>query len=421
MSLDSLLLHSVGRLATPLGKDRDDAARPLFELADVAVWIEDGRFKQIGTTRDLEKSVPASIERVSAGGKLMVPGFIDCHTHPVFMGNRASEFFLRNQGASYQEIAAAGGGIHASAERTAKARVDQIVRESLPRFQRSLECGVTTIECKSGYGLTWESEEKLLIALREIEKINPQRMNKTFLVHAVPVSWQNRREEYMRCVTEEMIPEVAARGLADCVDVFCEDGAFTVDESRRILLAGREAGLSLRIHANQFGHSGGALLAAELKVRSADHLEYLSDEEIGALRDAGVIGVGLPACVYFLGTIPYPPLRRMIDSGMRVALATDMNPGTAMTESIPFCMTTAAIYGKMSSNELLWAVTLDAARVLGREEDAGSIEQGKVADFSLWNMPDAMSIAYFFGQAGADEVWIGGEQVHETQAVVRRY
>lgn len=419
--MSSVLLHDLGRLVTPLAKDKNDINRPLMTIEHAAAWIEAGKFKQIGTSQELLRTVPTGVERIAANGKLMLPGFVDCHAHPLFIGNRAREFFLRNQGAGYQEIAAAGGGIHASADKIERGCIHHIVRESLPRFERSLECGVTTIEVKSGYGLTWDGEQKLLAAMRELKTLLPQRISRTFLVHVVPRSWAERRNEFLDTVIGEMIPEVAARGLADCVDIFCEEGAFSVDESRRVLQAALNEGLHITIHANQFGHSGGARLAAELNARSADHLEYLDDQEISALCEAGVPAVALPACVFFMGTIPYPPLRKMIDNGLRVALATDMNPGTAMTESIPFCMTTAAIYGKMKSNELLWSVTLDPARILNYDSITGSIEVGKSADFSLWNVPDFEAIPYYFGHALADEVWIDGVQVFENPAVIRRY
>ncbi|MCC6476538.1 imidazolonepropionase, partial [bacterium] len=351
----SLLLDELSLLVTPLDRDRDCKERKLLELRNAAILIEDGVIKEIGATEELRKKAPADIHRLSGHGRMATPGLVDCHTHPVFIGNRADEFFLRNQGKSYQEIAAAGGGIQASARRIAGCNVDHIVRDSLPRFQKSLEGGVTTIECKTGYGLEWDGEQKLLIALREIQKLVPMHISKTFLVHAVPDAWKDRRDAYLDQVCNQMIPDVAARRLANCVDVFCETGAFNVEESRRVLTTAQEYGLDITIHANQFGNSGGALLAAELKARSSDHLEHLNDDEIRALRDANVMTVALPACVFFMGTIPYPPMRKMIDQGLRVALATDMNPGTAMTESLPFCMTAAAIYGKMTPQELLWA------------------------------------------------------------------
>ncbi|MBL0060123.1 MAG: imidazolonepropionase [bacterium] len=419
--MHSVLIHNIGKLVTPLAKDKDDSTRPLLEFHNAAVLIEGGRFKSIGRSFDLLNTTPADVARHDANHKLMLPGFVDCHTHPVFVGNRAGEFFMRNRGASYHEIAESGGGIHASSRKIASASVEQIVRESLPRFEMSLAGGVTTIECKSGYGLTWLGEERLLFAMKEIEKIIPQRMSKTFLVHVIPQDSQNRRVEFVQSVVEEMIPEVHERKLASCVDIFCEQGAFSVEESRQILSVAKQLGMSITIHANQFGHSGGAMLASELGARSADHLEYLNRDEIEALQRANVVAVILPACVYFMNAIPYPPMRSIIDNGMRMAIATDMNPGTSMTESIPFCLTTAAIYGKLSIGELLWSVTLDAARVLGMEDKIGSIESGRFADFSLWNLPTPESLAYFQGSAFADEVWINGEQVFESQFTVQRY
>lgn len=416
-----MLVYNIGKVVTPLAKDRDDFSRPLFEQADAAVLIENGLIVEVNSSRHLQTSVSTDVPRYDAQGKLMLPGFIDCHTHPVFVGNRANEFFLRNRGASYQEIAASGGGINTSAQKIAAATVEQIVRESLPRFESSLACGVTTIECKSGYGLTWKGEEKLLLSLREIKKIVPQKMTMTFLAHVVPREWQERRNEYVQSIIDEMIPEAAQRKLAECVDVFCEEGAFTKDESRKILQAAKDEGMSVTIHANQFGHSGGAMLAAELGARSADHLEHLDDEEIAAMRDKGVAAVALPACVFFLNSIPYPPMRKIVDSGLRLALATDMNPGTSMTESIPLCMTIAPIYGKLSANELLWAVTFDPARILGVEGMVGSIEAGKAADFCLWNTPNAESISYAFGNTFADEVWIDGKPALVNESVIARY
>jgi imidazolonepropionase len=205
------------------------------------------------------------------------------------------------------------------------------------------------------------------------------------------------------------------------VDVFCETSAFTVDESRRFLNAAHDHGLQCMVHANQFGHSGGALLAAELGARSAHHLEYLNDDEIRAMAKAGTVAVALPASVFFLGNLPYPPARRMIELGLRVAIASDMNPGSSMTESLPFCMTAAAIYCKMSPEELLWATTLDAARALDLDAEIGSLEVGKAADVTLWNVPDLESLSYHFGELRAATVFAGGKPVWEDADASRRY
>jgi imidazolonepropionase len=351
----NLFVHHIGKLITPQSKDRDSLSRDLLSIERAAVWIENDKIKAVGEETALSKQIGKDCPRLDAKGAIALPGLIDCHTHPVFTGNRADEFHMRNAGKSYLEIAAAGGGIQATARKIREASIEQIVEDALPRFRRSLRCGVTTIEGKSGYGLEWAGEEKLLLALEQLKQLVPQRLDSTFLIHVLPESYQDRRERFCDEVIHEMIPQVAKRRLASAVDVFCETGAFTVDETRRILIAAKDHGLAATIHANQFGHSGGAMLAAEIRARCAGHLEYLNEAEIHALSDAGVVGVALPACVFFLGgSIPYPPVRTMIEAGMRVAIATDMNPGTAMTESLPFAMTAGAIYCKMNPAELLW-------------------------------------------------------------------
>lgn len=416
-----IFIRNIGRLITPLQEERDNPARPLQEISQAAILIQDGRITRVGNEPEVLRNVPREIATFDAKGALVLPGLVDCHTHPVFVGNRAAEFHLRNAGKSYLEIAAAGGGIAASARHVRKADKSRIIEESLPRFRRSLMSGVTTIEAKSGYGLEWEGERKLLEVLIEIEQMIPQRLHRTFLVHALPESYQNRREEFISNVCARMIPAVAQERLASTVDVFCEIGAFSVEESRRFFDEAKSRGLRCAVHANQFGHSGGALLAAEMGAESANHLEYLNDEEMSALADAGTVAVVLPACVFFLGTIPYPPVRRMIEHGLRIAVATDMNPGSAMTESLPFCMSAAAIYCRMTPAELLWGVTLDAARALGAERDVGSLESGKFGDVSLWTMPDLESLSYHFGDVRAAAVVIGGKVVWEDCDATARY
>jgi len=416
-----ILIRNIGRLITPLQKERDNPVRPLQKFPQAAILIQDGLIAQVGNEPDVLRKAPREIATLDAKGALALPGLVDCHTHPVFVGNRAVEFHLRNAGKSYLEIAAAGGGIAASARLVREAETSQIIEESLPRFRRSLMNGVTTIEGKSGYGLEWVGERKLLEVLIEIEHLIPQRLHRTFLVHAFPESYQNCREEFISDVCSRMIPAVTQEQLASTVDVFCETGAFSVEESRRLFQTARAAGLRCAVHANQFGHSGGALLAAEIKAESANHLEYLNEEEMSALAGAGTIAVVLPACVFFLGTIPYPPVRQMMEHGLRVAVATDMNPGSSMTESLPFCMTAAAIYCKMSPAELLWGATLDAARALGAEREVGSLESGKFGDVSLWNVPDLESLSYHFGNMRAAMVVIGGEIVWEDSDAAARY
>ncbi len=416
-----LLIRNIGLLATPRWVDRDEKLRSVVRIPGAAILIQDGRIADVGPEAEVIRRAAAGIPQYDAKGCLALPGLVDCHTHPVFIGNRADEFHLRNAGKTYLEIAAAGGGIQASARKVENASVEQIIEESLPRFHRSLACGVTTIEAKSGYGLDWQGEHKLLEALGEIEHRIPQRLHRTFLIHAVPSAYPDRRAQFVDKVVNDMIPAVATQRLASSVDVFCETAAFTVDESRRFLRGAEEHGLSCMVHANQFGHSGGALLAAEVAARSAHHLEYLNDAEMDAMAAAGVIAVALPASVFFLGNLPYPPVRKMIERGLRVAVASDMNPGSSMTESLPFCLTTAAIYCRMTPEELLWSVTLDAARALDADRIVGSLEIGRLGDVTLWNLPDLESLSYHFGDLRASGVFVGGDLVWEDRDATRRY
>lgn len=416
-----LLIRNIGLLATPRWKDRDERLRSVVKIPGAAILIQDGRIADAGPEAEVLPRAPHGVHEYDTRGALALPGLVDCHTHPVFVGNRAAEFHLRNAGMTYLDIAAAGGGIQASARKVKEAALAQIIAESLPRFHRSLACGVTTLEAKSGYGLEWEGEAKLLQALLQIERLIPQRLHRTFLIHHLPELYANRRAEFCDAVVSEMIPAVARRKLAASVDVFCESGAFTVDESRRFLVAAEEHGLSRMVHANQFGHSGGALLAAEVGARSAHHLEYLDDDEMDAMAEAGVVAVALPASVFFLGNLPYPPVRQMIERGLRVAVASDMNPGSSMTDSLPFCLTAAAIYCKMSPDELLWSVTLDAARVLDADTDVGSLEVGRFGDVSLWDVPDLESLSYHFGDMRAAAVVMNGDVVWEDRDATRRY
>ncbi len=421
MNNSSLYIRNIGTLVTPLERDRDARDRALIEISNAAILIQNSRIAAVGGDEKVRSLVPPETPEFDAEGSLALPGLIDCHTHPVFVGNRADEFHLRNAGKSYLEIAEAGGGIQKTAHRVAAASVEQIVTESLPRFDRSLMSGVTTIEAKSGYGLEWDAEYKLLRALEMISGEVPQRVHRTHLIHALPANRAADRAMFVSEVISHHIPAVVQYKLATGVDVFCESGAFSVDESRRILTAAKSAGLAVTVHANQFGHSGGALLAAELGARSADHLEYLNEAEIDALADAKVTGIVLPAAVFFLGNLPYPPVRNMIARGMRVAIATDMNPGSASTESLPFCLTAAAIYCKMTPAELLWGVTLDPAHVLGVQGSVGSLEVGKYADITLWKLPNLDSLSYHFGNVRPATVFVDGTVAWEDRDSTARY
>jgi len=392
-----LFIKNIRRLYTPLMTDAEDPTRPVHEIADAAILIVNGRISKIGTEREVCRSAPKGVPVLDAERRVALPGFVDCHAHPVFVGERSQEFHRRNAGATYQQIAAEGGGIAASAQALAEASTEDIIRQSLPRLDRCLLCGTTTLEAKSGYGLVWEQERKQLEAIDGLRQCHPIDLIPTFLVHSVPASRRKDRETFVEEVCRRMLPEVAEKHLAEAVDVFCEDGVFTVEESRKILMRAQELGLGIKLHANQFGHTGGARLAAELHAISADHLEHLNDEEINALAEEKVVCVLLPACVFFLGNLPYPPARKLIQQGARVAIATDMNPGSSMTESLPLCQTIAAINCRMSPAELLWAVTYDAARALRHQARLGSLEAGKEGNITLWDIPHFEYLSYHFG------------------------
>ncbi|MFH1011607.1 MAG: imidazolonepropionase [bacterium] len=405
-----LFIKNIRRLYTPRAADAEDPSRPLLEFADAAILISKGQIEAIGTEKEIGPHVSPGIPVLDAQGRVALPGFVDCHAHPVFAGERSQEFHRRNAGATYQQIAREGGGIAASARALADSSIEDIVRESLPRLDRFLLCGTTTLEAKSGYGLVWEEERKQLEAIRQLSKHHPLELVPTFLVHAVPSSATNRKA-FIDEICEKMLPAVAGERFAEAVDIFCEEGAYTVEESRRVLLRARELGLQIKIHANQFGHFGGARLAAEIGAMSADHLEYLNDEEIATLIEKEIICVLLPACVFFLGNLPYPPARKLIERGARVAIATDMNPGSAMTESLPLCQTIAAVYCHMNPAELLWAVTYDAARALKRERRVGSLEVGKEGNVILWDSPHLDYLSYHFGISCPTDVIIKGQVV----------
>ncbi len=396
MSQD-LFIKNIRRLYTPLTADAEDPARPVHEVANAAVLILNGRIAEIGVERDVCRNAPNDVPVLDAEQRVALPGFVDCHAHPVFVGERSHEFHRRNAGTTYQQIAAEGGGITASAQALAEASTEEMVRQSLPRLDRCLLCGTTTLEAKSGYGLVWEQERKQLEAIGRLRQCHPIDLVPTFLVHSVPASRENEREAFIEEVCGRMLPAVAEKHLAEAVDVFCEDGAFAVEESRKILMCAQELGLEIKLHANQFGHTGGARLAAELHAMSADHLEHLSDEEIAALADTKVVCVLLPACIVFLGNLPYPRARKLIEQGARVAVATDMNPGSSMTESLPLCQTIAAVHCRMNPAELLWAVTYDAARALRHHHRIGSLEMGKEGNITLWDIPHLEYLSYHFG------------------------
>jgi imidazolonepropionase len=397
-------------LASPLKGVRTGAA--MAELAiieDGAMLVRDGRIERVGARREIEPLVEADSEVLDAGGRICTPGFVDAHAHPVFAGTRADEYEQRARGATYQEIAARGGGIRSTVRRTRAATLEELVDASKRYGQWLLRGGTTTVEAKSGYGLTVEDELKILRAIKRLNDETPLRYVPTFLgAHDMPDDYRERREDYVALVIEEMLPRVVEEQLAEYADVFCEQRVFTVEESRRILTAARSVGLGLRLHADQLSLSGGALLAAELKATTADHLEHTDTNGIAALKSANVQPVLLPGSVYALGSSRYPVAREMIDAGLAVVLATDFNPGSSPTPSMPMVLSLASTHMKMTPAESLCAATINAAYSLGRGEEIGSLEAGKRADFVIHDCADYRELAYFFGIEHAHAVYVDG-------------
>ena len=398
------------RNPTP-GPRTGDAMRELAIIEDGAMLVRDGRILKVGTRREIEPLIEADCEIVDARGRVVMPGFVDAHAHPVFAGTRADEYEQRASGATYQEIAARGGGIRSTVRRTRAATLDGLVEAALRYSEWFLRTGTTTVEAKSGYGLSVEDELKILRAIKRLDEASPLRFVPTFLgAHDIPDEYRERREEYVRLVIEEMLPRVVAENLAEYADVFCDDAAFTVDESRRILAAARSAGLGLRVHADQLSLSGGAHLAAALGAATADHLEHTDAAGIKALKAAGVQPVLLPASVYALGHTRYPAAREMIAAGLSVVLATDFNPGSSPTVSMPMVLSLATIQMKMTPAEAVTAATINAAYSLGRGDQLGSLEEGKRADFCLYDCADYREVSYFFGIEHAQAVYINGKR-----------
>jgi imidazolonepropionase len=367
-------------------------------ITDGALLVRDSVIAAVGRADEIEKMAGRDATRIDARGCAVMPGFIDAHTHPVFAGTREDEYEMRAAGATYQEIAARGGGIRSTVRRTRKASEEELFDMALPRVQWMIEHGTTTIEAKSGYGLTLTDELKILRVIRRLNQETPLDIIPTFLgAHEIPDEYRAAREDYIRLVIEEMMPRVARENLARYADVFCESHVFDIDESRRVLERARELGLGLRFHADQLSQGGGALLAAELRAATADHLEWTDEAGIEAMKQSGVMGVLLPGAVFNLGLARYPPARRMIEAGLGIALATDFNPGSSPTPSMQMILSIACAQMRMTPAEAVTAATINAAYSLDLGSRAGSLEAGKQADLVVMDCADYRQIPYFFG------------------------
>jgi imidazolonepropionase len=372
---------------------------PLGVIPRGALAAAGGRIVWVGPESRLAAEVtlaPGAV-RLDGRGQVAVPGFVDSHTHLVFAGSREHEYALRAAGASYQEIAAAGGGIPATVRATRAASLEDLVALARPRLQRALEHGTTTMEVKSGYGLSTADEVKMLEAVRRLAESHPVEVHPTFCgAHEVPPEYRGRTDDYVDLVVEEMIPAVAGRGLARYVDVFCEEGVFSVAQARRVLEAGARHGLRAKFHADEFAPLGGARLAAEVRALSADHLLKARVEDVALMKEAGVTATLLPGTAFFLG-LPYAPARRFLETGVRVALASDFNPGSSMGLNLQLVMTMAVSQMKMSPEEALLGVTLHGAHAMGLEREVGSLAPGKQCDVLLCDVPNWRWLSYFYG------------------------
>lgn len=383
-----LVITHLDSLVTPVGPAPlagADQGR-VDVLRDAAVASRDGRLVFVGTAAACRREVallPGGRE-VDGRGCTAVPGFVDPHTHAVFAGDRRDELHRRLAGATYADIAAAGGGIVGTVAATRRASEHDLMAEALPRLADMLACGTTTCEVKSGYGLELEAELRQLRAIRHLQTRQPVEIVPTFMgAHEVPVEWRHDAEAYVARVVDEMIPRVAAEGLAEWCDVFCETGVFTPAQSERVLRAGAAHGLRPRIHADELGPSGGSLVAERVGARSADHLVHVDDDGIAALARGRVCATLLPIAAFYLKLGRYAPARALIAAGVPVALATDVNPGGGYSPSMPFAMTLACFAMGMTLEEALVAATLNAAWSIDRDSVAGSLEPGKQCDVVL--------------------------------------
>ncbi|TWT42141.1 Imidazolonepropionase [Phycisphaerae bacterium RAS1] len=409
----TLLVNDIGTLiAVPPGPIPGSRMRSLPELRDAALLIEDGRIAWFGPA----SQAPAADSSLSAAGGLVIPGLIDCHTHVPFAGDRSGEFVRRVAGESYLSILQSGGGIRVTSAAVRAASRDELVVENLPRLRRMLAEGVTTCECKSGYGLLPEHEIKQLEAVRELNQQQPIELVPTLLgLHSLPPEFDGRGDDYVAHMSSPALLErVSREKLARFADVFCDRGAFNVEQSRRFLSAAAAAGLRVKLHADQLAQIGASRLAAELRAVSADHLEEIDDQGIAGLQSAGVIPVVLPGCTFFLG-VPHAPARKLIDAGLPLAIATDCNPGSAMIESLTLVMHIACCQLRLQPAEALAACTANAAAALGLHDRLGAIHIGHQADLTILDAPSLAMWFYTPGRARVRTVIKRGKVVLETR------
>ena len=412
----TLLIKNIGQLITMRGPypRRGRAMSEIELIEDGSIIVSGGVITAVGKTDEISGKVePAeNCVVISAEDKVVTPGFIDCHTHPVFARTREMEFEMRLAGKSYMDIARAGGGIRSSVRHLREMGIEELYARSKKTVNTLMSYGTTTIEAKSGYGLSTEAEIKSLEVIKRLNENEAIDLIPTFLgAHEVPDEFQGRKSEYIDLIINEMIPAVAEKGLAEFCDIFCEEGVFTIGESRTILRAAEKAGMKLKLHAEELKSIGGAELAVEIGAVSADHLTCISERGIEMMAESDTIAVLLPGTSFALGLEESAPARKMIEKGVAISLSTDCNPGSSMTESLPMIISLAALKMKMTAAESLSAVTVNAACAIDRGDCLGRLEEGLPADITIWDMNDYRELPYHYGVNMVDSVIKNGKIV----------
>jgi imidazolonepropionase len=379
-------------------------------IENAFLLLEDGKIKDFGEQTSNIKLQTSNVQTIDATGKFVLPSFVDSHTHLVFAASREEEFVMRIKGKSYEEIAAAGGGILNSAKKLQAMSEDELFENALLRLNEMMSFGTGAVEIKSGYGLTVKDELKMLRVIKRLKKVSPITIKATFLgAHAIPPEYKQNRNGYIDLIIDEMLPQIAEEKLADYCDVFCDQGFFSVDETDKILNAASKFGLKAKIHGNELGQTGGVQVAVKNNALSVDHLEFAGDEEIDSLKNSETMPVALPNCSFFLG-LPYAPARKMIDAGLPVCLATDYNPGSSPNPRMGFIVSLACTQMKLTPEEAINATTINGAFALELSKTHGSIAKGKVANvFITKQIPSLAYIPYSFGVDLLEQVIIGGK------------
>lgn len=412
---DQLLIKNAAQVVTPQGHTAIKGAsmKDVKIYENASVLIEDGHIVAVGDGAEWAKTVPVD-KQIDATGKTVLPGFVDSHTHFVFGGYRADEFLWRMEGMTYMEIMERGGGINNTMKATRNASAEELIEHSMDILEKMLAFGITTVEGKSGYGMDHDTELKQLEVMKELEQRQPVEIVRTFMgAHSIPPEYKGRNEEYLKFLVKEVMPDVKKADLAQFCDIFCEKGVFSIEESRQYLQQAKDMGFDLKIHADEIVTLGGAELGAELGCTSADHLLHASDEGIKALANSDTVATLLPTTAFCLKE-PFAPARKMIDAGCAVALATDFNPGSGFTNSVPLMIALGVIYMGMTAEEAITALTLNGAAAVGRADTIGSIEEGKQADIVILQYPSYKFLPYHTGVNIVETVIKKGKVVHQA-------